>query len=185
MRIAKLFACLAVSLLTVTTQADPFRIGAPHLDPPPGFPADSFFDVFVEIDLPMFGPGSDPFHGIGTGIFRRGSDVIPVNGPVVVGPLVPHPGTGTFDTEMLAMDLTGAGFMVRESPTKASTGKVTPIPGGGFDSFFDVFVELSFDGGQSWVPYQQSLTTPDGGGTGALLALSFGALALLRKKRGV
>jgi hypothetical protein len=63
---------------------------------------------------------------------------------------------GTFDTEMLQMSLTGGPVMVRESPTRASTGKtsITDIGGGMYhiDSFFDVFTELSLDGGTSWMP---------------------------------
>jgi hypothetical protein len=46
--------------------------------------------------------------------------------------------------------------MIRESPTKASTGKttITDIGGGMWhiDSFFDVFTELSVDGGMTWIP---------------------------------
>ena len=65
-------------------------------------------------------------------------------------------GVGTFNTEMLKLDLSGPGFMIRESPTLASTGKttVTDIGGGLYkiDSFFDVFTELSIDGGRTWMP---------------------------------
>jgi len=68
--------------------------------------------------------------------------------------------TGTFQTEMLSMDLSGNSpfgpFMIRESPTLASTGQtsITEIGGGLYhiDSFFDVFTELSLDGGQTWMP---------------------------------
>jgi hypothetical protein len=68
--------------------------------------------------------------------------------------------TGTFNTEMLSMNLSGTSpfgpFMIRESPTLASTGQttVTDIGGGLYqiDSFFDVFTELSIDGGASWMP---------------------------------
>jgi hypothetical protein len=68
--------------------------------------------------------------------------------------------TGTFDTEMLSMNLTGGSplgpFMIRESPTLRSTGQttITDIGGGLFriDSFFDVFTELSIDGGVTWMP---------------------------------
>ena len=72
--------------------------------------------------------------------------------------------TGTFDTEMLSLSLQGTvpglgAFMIRESPTKASTGKVTiaDIGGGQYqiDSFFDVFTELSIDGGATWMPGTQ------------------------------
>jgi PEP-CTERM motif len=85
--------------------------------------------------------------------------VFPVNmsGPVdTVAFNRPPGGLGTFDTEMLSMSLTGGGVMVRESPTRASTGKtsITDIGGGMYhiDSFFDVFTELSLDGGMSWIP---------------------------------
>jgi hypothetical protein len=64
-----------------------------------------------------------------------------------------------FDTEMLQLDISGgtlpAGTMIRESPTQASTGRTTERPGAGgyyIDSFFDVFTELSLDGGQTWMP---------------------------------
>jgi len=72
--------------------------------------------------------------------------------------------TGTFDTEMLALNLSGTSpfgpFMIRESPTLASLGqtKISDLGGGLFriDSFFDVFTELSVDGGQSWIPSSSS-----------------------------
>ena len=69
--------------------------------------------------------------------------------------------TGTFQTEMLSMNLTGTvlgtAVEIRESPTLASTGMttITPIPNTSFfqiHSFFDVFTELSVDGGQTWIP---------------------------------
>jgi hypothetical protein len=63
--------------------------------------------------------------------------------------------TRFFDTEMLQLDLNAGGcVLIRESPTKASTGKtaITDLGGGMFrvDSFFDVFTELSTDCGQTW-----------------------------------
>ena len=64
--------------------------------------------------------------------------------------------TGTFQTEMLQLDLTGGGIMVRESPTLASLGQttITDLGGGSFkiDSFFDIFTELSLDNGANWIP---------------------------------
>jgi len=70
-----------------------------------------------------------------------------------------QPGFTFYDTEMLQLDISGgslpAGMRIRESPTLPSSGKtaMSPAPGGGFviDSFFDVFTELSTDGGQSWI----------------------------------
>jgi hypothetical protein len=63
--------------------------------------------------------------------------------------------TGTFAEQMTSMDLTGqvAGHSVELmlNPTPASTGSttITDLGGGLFDihSFFDVFTELSIDGG--------------------------------------
>jgi hypothetical protein len=65
---------------------------------------------------------------------------------------------------MLSMSLTGGGVMIRESPTRASTGKtsITDIGGGMYhiDSFFDVFTELSIDGGATWIPKSGLRGTP-------------------------
>lgn len=66
----------------------------------------------------------------------------------------------TFDTEMLQLDLSGGTLpktlLIRESPTLSSLGYtlVTRIPRGNFrvGSFFDIFTELSLDGGQTWIP---------------------------------
>ncbi len=62
-----------------------------------------------------------------------------------------------YATEMLSLNLTGLPFgaQIRESPTLASTGNhsITDVPGGYvIDSFFDVFTELSLDGGATWFP---------------------------------
>ena len=79
--------------------------------------------------------------------------------------------------------------MIRESPTLQSTGqtKITDIGGGNFhiDSFFDVFTELSVDGGSTWIPSASSshvnLTpTPE---PATLSFMGLGALALLARRR--
>jgi len=69
-----------------------------------------------------------------------------------------------FDTEMLMLNLSGgnlpAGMFIRESPTRKSLGQtsIRDVTGGYMvDSFFDVFFELSTDGGQSWLPAIQSV----------------------------
>ena len=72
--------------------------------------------------------------------------------------------TGTFQTEMISMSLTGnmGGIPVeiRESPTQPSQGvtTITDLGGGQFriDSFFDVFTELSVNGG----PFMPDLNGP-------------------------
>ncbi|HSU53810.1 MAG TPA: hypothetical protein VLT36_07135, partial [Candidatus Dormibacteraeota bacterium] len=69
-----------------------------------------------------------------------------------------------FDTEILSMNLSGAGtlgpLMIRESPTKQSLGKHTirsDPRGYRISSFFDVFTELSTDGGVTWIPADRSI----------------------------
>ena len=72
--------------------------------------------------------------------------------------------TRFFDTEMLQLDLSGGnlpgGIMVRESPTMASLGRTsvrTDGTGYQISSFFDIFTEVSLDGGNTWSP---SVTAP-------------------------
>ncbi len=73
--------------------------------------------------------------------------------------------TGTFDTEIVSMSLSGSASLpggeslplaLREAPSLASSGQTTISDLGGglyhIDSFFDVFTELSVDGGNSWMP---------------------------------
>ncbi len=68
--------------------------------------------------------------------------------------------TGAFNTEMLSLSLSGntpiGPVLFRESPTLASNGQttITSLGGGQFriDSFFEVFTELSLDGGMNFIP---------------------------------
>jgi len=76
----------------------------------------------------------------------------------------PTNGVQFFDTEMLQLDIRGGnlppGAMVRESPTQPSMGqtRIQRLEDGSFqiDSFFDIFTELSLDGGQNWLPAVQA-----------------------------
>ena len=73
--------------------------------------------------------------------------------------------TSFFDTEMQQLDLFGDSpafgpIMLRESPSKQSLGKHTIAPdprGYRVSSFFDVFLELSTDGGGTWIPANRSM----------------------------
>jgi hypothetical protein len=101
--------------------------------------------------------------------------------------------TGTFPTEMLSLSLSGSSalgpYMIRESPTLVSPGQtsVTDLGGGSFriDSYFDVFMEISIDGGQTWFPDQNGSTrltlVPEPGMT--LLAGLGGLTVFLRRRR--
>jgi cysteine-rich repeat protein len=88
--------------------------------------------------------------------------------------------TGTFQTEMIAMSLSGDMFgmpvIVRESPSLSTLGQTTITDLGGglyeIDSFFDVFTELSLNGGafvaQSAGPSRVDLVEPPTCGDGLI-----------------
>ena len=137
----------------------------PHLGG--GWEVDSFFDITFRID---FLGGPDTKTGMGRGhVMGDGIDT--------------SPSVRSFDTEMLMLELSGSGFMLRESPTKASTGQsmIQELSGGrfGIDSFFDVFTELSLDGGQTWLPADGAMrmTTIPEPSSLVLAAVTFAGLA--------
>jgi hypothetical protein len=116
--------------------------------PPSGtFIVDSFFDVFFDLSLDN-GATFSPKHASGHGHVQLVPTTPPGANPAI------------FNTEMLQLDISGGnlpgGVMLRESPSRASTGQAQDqsLGGGQFhiDSFFDVFTELSLDGGVSWHP---------------------------------
>jgi hypothetical protein len=68
-------------------------------------------------------------------------------------------GLSYFNEEIYSLDIRGntpyGPMMIRESPTMPSLGQATIEPDSGgyqISSFFDVFTELSLDGGQTWAP---------------------------------
>src|SRR6185436_1718576 len=84
--------------------------------------------------------------------FDNGATFQPGSGNAQVTVRITHTqdvgGVSVYDTEMLQLDLTGTGFMLRESPTLQSTGQTTvrPVAGGYLiGSFFDIFTEVSTD----------------------------------------
>jgi hypothetical protein len=104
--------------------------------------------------------------------------------------------TGTFATEMVGMSLMGTGttppsVMVRESPTLPSLGstRITDIGGGQYhiDSFFDVFTELSLDGGANWFPSvgptHVDLVLPEPSSLVLLAVTLFGTFGLARRRQ--
>src|SRR5205085_4934994 len=93
----------------------------------------------------------------------NGATFSPASGTANVAIQVTHSqdigDTMVFNTEMLQLDLTSGSLLLRESPTLHSTGQTTvrPVAGGYMiGSFFDVFTEVSTDGGISWTPAQQA-----------------------------
>jgi PEP-CTERM motif len=148
--------------------------------------ADSFFDVFTELSVDGQTFAVDSFFDITFSIAN--------NDP-------PGTSSGTWDTEIVSMDLTvqipgGPTIQIRESPTLPSPGQlaITSLPVGGeviiaADSFFDVFTELSVDGGATWTPADGPMhlvmdaVVPEPG-TAAMFGLALaGALVRRRARR--
>src|SRR6185436_16766237 len=101
-------------------------------------------------------PGAVETHSFGSEVDAEvsndgGHTFIPIMGSADVTVRMAYAGndgeTQLYDTEMLALNLAlPGGIMLRESPTRASTGRTTVRlqPGGGYSigSFFDVFTEI-------------------------------------------
>ncbi len=144
------------------------------------FVVDSFFDVFTVISV-----DGGPFESqtnIGEMITRLTR--------------TPNGGTtGSWDTEILSMSLSGnvhdipVEYRLRLTQPSPGETKLTDLGGGEFqvDSFFDVFTEISVDGGL-WQPQANpgrivtTLITPEPTSM-ALMLIGLGALSLSRRKR--
>lgn len=138
------------------------------------------FDSLLRGMATVNGVGPSPFEAMGLSITK----VYGKTGNI----------TGTFPTEVLQMNLQGvapfSSVMIRESPTLATNGstKITDLGSGLYhiDSFFDVFTELSVDGGATWIPSQGStrvvLSPEPGTVVGVCLAGLMGVI-LLRPRR--
>jgi hypothetical protein len=116
-----------------------------------------FQNVSVSTD-PATGDETSTFDSILEGTIDDGSGPQPV---ILTGPVTTvargkgGATTGSWDTEMVSMSLSGdvggVSIEIRESPGLPSPGRVRVLDIGTgdyqIDSFFDVFVELSVDGG--------------------------------------
>ena len=142
----------ALYLAGLINLSDPIHSDFTACDPPPPSVSGAFtvhsFSSIVRFNISQGGGPPQP-------------NQAPANVTVRVAYNSTLPGSkDVFDTEMLALTISGGtlppGVMIRESPTLASTGQTTirPIAGGlyAIDSFFDIFTELSIDGGQTWAP---------------------------------
>ncbi len=119
------------------TSVDPIGELVPLPSPGETFQVDSFFDVFVELSIGGNLFQVDSFFDVTYQVSRGSCE-------------------GCWQTEMVALSLVGQipggpTIEIRESPSLPSPGEivVSDLPDGTFqvDSFFDVFTEISVDGG--------------------------------------
>ncbi len=128
-------------------------------------------DYFTTIQPTMFAPlgSANPLAGMAMGpgttdtIVHRKQDCALMLGS--------NGSNCAIDIEMVALQLVSTVdpmVRVRESPSVQSIGTMTIASdgsgnGGSFDSFFDIFVEISFDGGGTWSPQPMFTLTQAGG----------------------
>jgi hypothetical protein len=122
--------------------------------PPPGPPQPHVFGSIVEGLLSMDGGATFTEVSLPATVTvlvqSNGIEMDPIVGPRVV-----------YTTEMVQLDIVSGPIRIRESPMLPSLGETTvrAIPGAyAISSFFDIFTELSTDGGTTWTPS----TTPGG-----------------------
>jgi hypothetical protein len=112
---------------------------------------------------PLTGSVTGTFTGIFKGDYSTGGPVSKVQAPASASVKYTFAsavgGTRMFNTELLSLNVSGGNFpastILRESPTLQSLGqtRIDTIAGGfRITSFFDVFTELSTDGGATWTP---------------------------------
>ncbi|MCX5671515.1 MAG: PEP-CTERM sorting domain-containing protein [Planctomycetota bacterium] len=143
---------------------------------------DSFFDIFIEVSTDGGGTW-----GLMTG---RGEALWRFHGSPIVGGVQP------IGAEILSMSLPihrggsePTTIQIRESPTRASSGggSCTALGGGGggymIDSFFDIFTEVSLDGGQTWSLSAQSARIDGTPEPATLCLLGAGVAGLLARRR--
>jgi hypothetical protein len=143
--------------------------------PPVGFTATVYFNFDFDIMLGPLNGTLLPYSGSGVGgmSFTGVSDV---------------GGLKDWNTQMLQLDLVGgtlpSNVRIREAAQPPSLGHLTVNNGFLVNSFFDVFTELSLDGGQNWAPASEPIhlvgSVPE---PASLCAFAIAGLGLIGRRR--
>jgi len=119
--------------------------------PGDGFEIQSSFHLYAEIDVDKAGGQTKPHYTTIDATFRFDNTSLASDDPIQ-----------QFDAELV--ELTGGpigAIMLREDPDRKSPGRhtVETLASGRYvvDSFFDVWVEVSVDGGQTWAPAEEPI----------------------------
>jgi len=144
---------------------------------PPEFPAESFFDVSYSLEIEL-APGV-----VST---WEGTTVM----QVMITPLPPAGAVSAYEVEVLALDQWDAanpGYIIRENPAIPSTGLIefTDLGDGTYwvESFFDIYTELSLDGGGMWAPVSEPWRMTGTPEPATMSLLVVGVAALVQKRR--
>jgi hypothetical protein len=171
---------IAVPIPAVPIVIEQMQLGGinpPAPVPLPGGTFDSFFDIFTEISL----DGGTTWEGNRS--FHIEIEALPQSGSVT-----------PFELSVLGFDPVPitASAVLRLDPNRPSTGQITftEIGGGLYqvDSFFDIFTELSVDGGNTWIPssaplHLEMLPEPSTVLLSALGSIAIGVAAFYRRRR--
>ncbi len=173
-----------IELVSLSLTQKPNGAKPPVSPPPDGskYEVDSFFDIYVKLEV----DGATDF---AVDSFFDITTELTIDNPT--GGSSPE-----FIIEILSMDLVGepefaipgtsSGLRIRLSPTISSVGWITiediDVNDFEIDSFFDVFTEISVDGG-AWKPASGSIRTDLIPEPATLSLLALGGLALIRRRR--
>lgn len=138
----------------------------------------SFFDVFVDLSIDFNGGPFGPATTTGLVTEQITSAELGTNATL-------------YSAQMTQMDISGlpGGIQLRIDPVTPSTGPTAITSVGinefGISSFFDIFTDISLDGGNTWTPALNApaLTLEPAPEPGTIALLSLGGAGLLWKRR--
>lgn len=203
-----LFTIMTITaVLTMSTVSWAIMTNSADLPPADGaYVSDAYFEYYTASDTITL---EDPILGDFTGTLRqavgddeietfdavftavetsRGLGSVTLTGPVEMrhyDRLLST--TGVFMAEIISMSLSGDGLLIREDAALESSGQtqITDLGGGLYeiDSFFDVYTEISDDGGSNWDDCAGSTRIYLVPEPATIILFSLGGLILLRRRK--